>query len=60
MTFTKEQLEGLIKRIIHQDSYGDVHYEACKVAAEHGLDLSKDKDEYKNNYPFNFEEEQVW
>lgn len=36
--YTKEEVENIVKRIINQDSFGDVHHEAAKVAKE--LDMS--------------------
>lgn len=43
-TYTKEEVEELIREIIHQDSFGDVHYIANKVALRESLDLSNPKE----------------
>lgn len=47
-TYTKEQVESIIKEIIHQDSFGDVHWHASKVAEREGFDLSKEDVEKDN------------
>lgn len=39
-TYSKEEVQELIKEIIHQDSFGDVHYKAQQVARREGFDLS--------------------
>ena len=39
--YTKEEVETLIKEIIHQDSYGDTHYKANEIAQREGLNLDK-------------------
>lgn len=38
--FTKSEVEKMIKRIIKQDSLGDVAWEANKVASEYNLNIS--------------------
>lgn len=39
--YNKKEVEAIVARIIHQDSFGDVHWEANKVASELGMDFSK-------------------
>ncbi|HEX5185273.1 MAG TPA: hypothetical protein VFV86_00145 [Nitrososphaeraceae archaeon] len=55
--FTKEQVEQIVSRIIHQNSFGDVHWEANKVSKEFGLDFSKNNDCCKNESCPHCEEE---
>lgn len=47
--FTKVEVQDLIKRIIHQDSFGEVHYEAGKVQNEYGFNFNEDPDEEEPN-----------
>lgn len=42
---TKDEVEKLISRIIHQDSFGDVHHEANKVAKEYNMNFDKQTDD---------------
>ena len=44
--YSKEQIEEIIKRIIHKDSFGDVHKEANKVSQELGLNISVGEKEF--------------
>lgn len=43
--YEKKEVEALIKRIIHQDSFGDVHYEAGLVSKETDLNFGWDEED---------------
>lgn len=44
-TYTHKEVENLIKRIINQDSFGDIHHEAGKVQREYNMNFTQDFDD---------------
>lgn len=46
-TFSKEFVENLIKEIIHQDSFGDIHFKANEICHELGLNITPGDKEFQ-------------